>query len=193
MPRNGKEGILFSFVMSALMIYIMAALNMYVRAALGLGGLTLGSAFEPWVYAIRNFLLAFVVGMVCDLGFCTPTSRKCMMKFCDYSDRAVWKGIVVKFMMVVLMTIAMTVYGAIAATGFSIAAVFAFFTLLPFNFVIALPLQMLVIAPIAGKLVHAVGDKAGWNRSQSKSRAEATRIRRQARARASLTRLRGRL
>jgi hypothetical protein len=27
MPRNGKEGILFSFIMSAIMIYVMAALN----------------------------------------------------------------------------------------------------------------------------------------------------------------------
>ena len=38
MPRNGKEGILFNFIMSALMLYIMAALNMYVHATLGLGG-----------------------------------------------------------------------------------------------------------------------------------------------------------
>ena len=31
MPRNGKEGILFSFIMSAIMIYVMAALNYGVR------------------------------------------------------------------------------------------------------------------------------------------------------------------
>lgn len=30
-PRNGKEGILFSFIMSAIMIYVMAALNYGVR------------------------------------------------------------------------------------------------------------------------------------------------------------------
>ena len=167
MPRNGKEGILFSFIMSALMIYIMAALNMYVRAALGLGGLTLSTPWEPWVYAVTNFLLAYLIGMICDLGFCTPTSRKCMMAFCKDSDRAVWKGITVKFMMVVLMTIAMTIYGAIAAVGFRVHALNAFFTLLPYNFIIALPIQMLVIAPLAGKIVHAVGDKCGWNQHES--------------------------
>lgn len=163
MPRNGKEGILFSFVMSALMIYIMAALNMYVRAALGLGGLALETPWQPWWYAVVNFPLAFVVGMICDLGFCTPTSRKVMQRFCHAEDRAVWKGITVKFMMVVLMTVAMTVYGAIAATGWRLAAVGAFFTLLPYNFIIALPIQMLAIAPLAGKIVHAVGDRRGWN------------------------------
>ncbi len=167
MPRNGKEGILFSFVMSALMIYIMAALNMYVRAALGMGGLTLTSPAEPWVYALLNFPLAFVVGIICDLGFCTPTSRKTMLAFCKDTDRAVWKGITVKFMMVVLMTVAMTIYGAIAAVGFNPMAVNAFFTLLPYNFIIAMPLQMLIIAPIAGKIVHAVGDKLNWNDKQS--------------------------
>ena len=31
MPRNGKESILFSFIMSAIMIYVMAALNYGVR------------------------------------------------------------------------------------------------------------------------------------------------------------------
>ena len=75
MPRNGKEGILFNFVMSALMIYIMAALNMYVHAALGLGGLALDAPWHPWWHVVINFPLAFVVGMICDLGFCTPHTQ----------------------------------------------------------------------------------------------------------------------
>ena len=163
MPRNGKEGILFSFIMSALMIYIMAALNMYVRAGLGLGGLTLSSIWEPWAYAVINFPLAYVVGMICDLCICTPSSRKLMTKFCKPNDRGVWKGITVKFLMVVFMTIAMTIYGAIAAVGFHVQAINAFFVLLPYNFIIALPIQMLGIAPLAGKIVHKIGDSAGWN------------------------------
>lgn len=163
MPRNGKEGVLFSFIMSALMIYLMAALNMYVRAALGLGDLQLQTPWEPWWYAVVNFPLAYAVGMICDLGFCTPTSRKIMTRVCAETDRAAWKGFVVKFCMVVLMTIAMTVYGALAAVDFRIEAVAAFFVLLPYNFIIALPLQMCVIAPLAGMIVHAVGDQLDWD------------------------------
>ena len=34
----------------------------------------------------------------------------------------------------------------------------------PYNFTIALPIQMLIVAPLSGVIVHAVGDKAGWNR-----------------------------
>ena len=162
MPRNGKEGVLFSFVMSAIMIYVMAALNYGVRTG------DVGSS--AWLYALRNFPLAFVVGILCDLCFCTPCSRKIMSATCKESDRAVWKGLVVKFCMVVLMTACMTVYGVFAAVGVGLRDFAAFFSMFPYNFTIALPLQMLVVAPLAGKIVHAAGDKFGWN-EQSKAEA----------------------
>lgn len=141
--------------MSAIMIYVMAALNYGVRT--GDVGAT------AWSYAFFNFPLAYLVGMVCDLGFCTPLSRKLMSKFCTESDRGVWKGITVKFLMVVLMTICMTIYGAIAAVGLGTQTAVAFFTLFPYNFTIALPIQMLIVAPLSGQFVHAVGDRLGWN------------------------------
>ncbi|WP_244609660.1 CBS domain-containing protein [Bifidobacterium moukalabense] len=157
MPRNGKEGILFSFIMSAIMIYVMAALNYGVRT--GDVGAT------AWSYAFFNWPLAYVVGMICDLCICTPSSRAIMNRFCAQTDRAVWKGITVKFLMVVLMTVFMTIFGAIMAFGFSGGAVAGFFRMFPYNFTIALPIQMLVVAPLSGVIVHAVGDKAGWNRA----------------------------
>lgn len=155
MPRNGKEGLLFSFAMSALMIYIMAALNYGVRTG-DVGG-------TAWSYAVFNFPLAFVVGIVCDLAICTPLSRWTMRATCRATDRPVWKGLVVKFCMVVLMTVAMTIFGVLEAVGPSRAAVTLFFVTFPYNFIIALPLQMLVIAPICARFVHAVGDRARWN------------------------------
>ena len=66
-PRNGKEGILFSFIMSAIMIYVMAALNYGVRTG------DVGTA--AWSYAFFNWPLAYVIGMICDLCICTPSSR----------------------------------------------------------------------------------------------------------------------
>lgn len=139
-PRNGKEGILFSFIMSAIMIYVMAALNYGVRIG------DVGAA--AWSYALFNWPLAYVVGMICDLCICAAT------------DRAVWKGITVKFLMVVLMT----VFGAIMAFGFTFGAFTGFWRMFP-NFTIALPIQMLIVAPLSGKIVHAIGDAAGWNKS----------------------------
>lgn len=49
MPRNGKEGILFSFIMSAIMIYVMAALNYGVRIG------DVGAA--AWSYALFDWPL----------------------------------------------------------------------------------------------------------------------------------------
>lgn len=152
MPRNGKEGILFSFIMSAIMIYVMAALNYGVRIG------DVGAA--AWSYALFNWPLAYVVGMICDLCICTPSSRAIMNTFCAATDRAVWKGITVKFLMVVLMT----VFGAIMAFGFTFGAFTGFWRMFP-NFTIALPIQMLIVAPLSGKIVHAIGDAAGWNKS----------------------------
>ena len=84
MPRNGKEGILFSFIMSAIMIYVMAALNYGVRIG------DVGTA--AWSYALFNWPLAYVVGMICDLCICTPSSRAIMNTFCAATDRAVWNA-----------------------------------------------------------------------------------------------------
>lgn len=156
MPRNGKEGILFSFIMSAIMIYVMAALNYGVHTG------DVGTA--AWSYAFFNWPLAYVIGMICDLCICTPSSRAIMNRFCAQTDRAVWKGITVKFLMVVLMTVFMTIFGVIMAFGPSADAVVGFFSMFPYNFTIALPIQMLIVAPLSGVIVHAVGDKAGWNR-----------------------------
>ena len=147
MPRNGKEGILFSFIMSAIMIYVMAALNYGVRIG------DVGAA--AWSYALFNWPLAYVADMICDLCICTPSSRAIMNTFGAATDRAVWKGITVKFLMVALMTVFMTVFGAF--TGF--------WRMFPYNFTIALPIQMLIVAPLSGKIVHAIGDAAGWNKS----------------------------
>lgn len=155
MPRNAKEGILFSFTMSALMIYLMAALNYGVRTG------DLGAA--AWTHALLSFPLGYVVGMICDLFICTPTSRKATEAFCTPSDRPVWRGICTKFCMVVLMTVFMTVFGAVMAVGFSPEIFAVSCQLFPYNFTIALPIQMLIIAPISGKFVNWVGDKLGWN------------------------------
>lgn len=124
-PRNGKEGILFSFIMSAIMIYVMAALNYGVRIG------DVGAA--AWSYALFDWPLAYVVGMICDLCICTPSSRAIMNTFCAATDRAVWKGITVKFLMVVLMT----VFGAIMAFGFTFGAFTEFWRMFPYNFTIA--------------------------------------------------------
>ncbi|RGT67905.1 CBS domain-containing protein [Bifidobacterium pseudocatenulatum] len=51
------------------------------------------------------------------------------------------------------------------AFGFTFGAFTGFWRMFPYNFTIALPIQMLIVAPLSGKIVHAIGDAAGWNKS----------------------------
>ena len=63
------------------------------------------------------------------------------------------------------MVVLMTVFGAIMAFGFTFGAFTGFWRMFPYNFTIALPIQMLIVTPLSGKIVHAIGDAAGWNKS----------------------------
>lgn len=176
MPRNGKEGILFSFIMSAIMIYVMTALNYYVRVFLEFGEFPADWAGFAWLYALLNFPLAYVIGMVCDLGFCSPASRRIMLHICHENDRGTWRFFVVKFGMVVLMTICMTAFGVFAAVGFGLQDISAFCLMFPFNFTIALPIQMLIVAPLSSKLVYLIGDTLHWNEELDQGDASANSV-----------------
>ena len=144
MPQSKKEGIILSIIMSLVMIYIMAALNDGVKA----GELTR----ESWIIALQRLPLGFLVGIICDMLICTPLSLKLVAKVTEENDRDLYKVIVLRFSMVILMTIAMTVFSVTISWGGAMRAVSEFFRWLPYNFTIALPIQMLIVAPIAARV-----------------------------------------
>ena len=151
MPRNKYEGIAFSFIMSFIMIYVMAALNYGVRTG--------DFGRNAWAYAVYNFIPAYVIGMCCDLLICSPLSRKAVAMIARPNDRPIYTGFIMKFCMVIFMTIVMTLYGIFAAVGFGWQDIAAFFTLFPYNFTIALPIQMLLVAPFSAKIVRICADR----------------------------------
>ena len=126
------------------MIYIMAALNLDVRdhAFLAIN----------WTIALQRLPLGFIVGICCDLLICTPTSRKIVSSLCKDSDQEVLKVFVLRFCMVVLMTIAMTIFSCIVSGKLGMNGIVDFFTYLPYNFTIALPIQMIIVAPLSYRL-----------------------------------------
>ncbi len=144
MPKSKKQGIALSFIMSFIMIYIMAALNLDVRdhAFLAIN----------WTIALQRLPLGFIVGICCDLLICTPTSRKIVSSLCKDSDQEVLKVFVLRFCMVVLMTIAMTIFSCIVSGKLGMNGIVDFFTYLPYNFTIALPIQMIIVAPLSYRL-----------------------------------------
>ena len=130
--------------MSFIMIYVMAALNLDVR----------DHAFRAinWTIALQRLPLGFIVGICCDLLICTPTSRKIVSSLCKDSDQELLKVFVLRFCMVVLMTIAMTIFSCIVSGKLGMNGIVDFFTYLPYNFTIALPIQMIIIAPLSYRL-----------------------------------------
>lgn len=146
MPRSKREGILLSLIMSLIMIYMMAALNDNVR---------LGEfAASSWLLALQRLPLGFAVGILCDLLICTPLSRKFVMKVMRTEDREIFKVLVLRFCMVVLMTVAMTIFSVVVSGKLGMEGVIDFFTYLPYNFTIALPIQMLIVAPVSLRIAR---------------------------------------
>lgn len=146
MPRSKKEGILLSLIMSLVMIYVMAALNDNVR----LGAF----AASSWLLALQRLPLGYCVGILCDLCICTPLSRRFVMKVTKPEDREIYKVLVLRFCMVVLMTVAMTIFSVFAGGKTGMDGVIDFFTYLPYNFTIALPIQMLIVAPVSLRIAR---------------------------------------
>lgn len=141
MPENKKQGLLLSLLMSLIMIYIMAALNMDVRLGRFAG--------QSWMIALQRLPLGYLVGIICDLCICTPLSRKIVMQVTAPEDAERYKVLVLRFCMVVFMTIAMTLFSVIVSGKQGMNGVMDFFTYLPYNFTIALPIQMLIVAPFS--------------------------------------------
>ena len=146
MPHSKKQGIALSLIMSLVMIYIMAVLNIDVR----LGRF----AAEAWLIALQRLPLGYIVGVLCDLLLCTPLSRRIVMRVCAASDAEKYKVFVLRFCMVILMTLVMTVFSVIVSGMHGADGIADFFTYLPYNFTIALPLQMLLVAPLSLRLAQ---------------------------------------
>ena len=148
MPENRKQGTILSLLMSLIMIYVMAALNLNVRN----GSFTTG----VWLTALMRLPLGYIVGILCDMLICTPLSRKIVGKVTAETDSVRMKTFVLRFCMVIFMTIAMTVFSCIVSGKWGMAGVVDFFTWLPYNFIIALPIQMIIVAPFSLKVAKAV-------------------------------------
>ena len=148
MPENKKQGILLSLIMSLLMIYIMAALNLDVRYGYFSAG--------AWLIALKRLPLGYLFGIICDMCVCTPLSRKIVSKVTAPEDKTKFKTFILRFCMVIFMTIAMTIFSVIVSGKIGNGGLADFFTYLPYNFTIAMPIQMLVIAPLSLKIAKTI-------------------------------------
>lgn len=148
MPISKKEGMMFSFIMSAVMIYVMAALNFAVRTQ------SMNSA--AWIHATITFIPGYIVGIICDLFICSPLSRKITFLATVENDSEGVKVFVMRFCMVILMTICMTIFGSVAGGARGLQILVGSCVYFPYNFTIAMPIQMLIVAPLSFVIVKSV-------------------------------------
>ena len=125
MPKNKKQGLLLSLIMSLIMIYVMAALNIDVRLGRFSG--------EAWLTALKRLPLGYVFGVACDLLICTPLSRRITAAVAgDGPERL--SVFVLRFCMVVLMTLVMTGFSTVVSGKLGVEGLRDFFRYLPYNF-----------------------------------------------------------
>ena len=105
MPKSKKQGLCLSLIMSLIMIYVMAALNMAIR----LGHLS----GEIWLIALQRLPLGYIVGVLCDLCICTPLSCRIVQRTCSPGDKEMYQVFVLRFCMVILMTLVMTAFSVV--------------------------------------------------------------------------------
>lgn len=153
MPRSKKEAHLLSVIMSLIMIYVMAALNNDVKEGAFLA--------ESWLIALKRLPLGFLAGILCDLCLCTPLSRRIVQSVAKEGDREVYQVFILRFCMVIFMTVCMTVFGIVAGGEGAVD----FFVYLPYNFTIALPIQMIVVAPFSLWLAQKITSAADAGKS----------------------------
>ena len=153
MPHSKKQGVLLSLIMSLVMIYLMAVLNLDVRQGC--------FAREAWGIALRRLPLGYFVGVVCDLLLCTPLSRRIVERCTAPEDPEKCRVFLLRFCMVIAMTVVMTVFSVLVSGLRGWAGVEDFFTYLPYNFTIALPLQMLLVAPLSLRAARWLARDAG--------------------------------
>ena len=67
-----------------------------------------------------------------------------------------YRAFVLRFCMVILMTLVMTVFSVVVSGKFGRAGLVEFFTNLSYGFTVALPLQMLIVASLSLRVAQMI-------------------------------------
>lgn len=151
MPRNFKEGLLFTGIMCGLMVLGMSSWNLWLNHQFSFSHLVLG------------FLPGFAVALASDIFIAArlakPIAFKLVEQLKNHTTWAVKKEMVVKIVfisvcMVLIMVTLMSFYGMVMrGVSFSLASYFRTWF---FNFIIAVPLNLLVVGPLARLILTKV-------------------------------------
>ena len=137
MPRNKKEGFIFTFIMCFLMV---CGMSMYNLALVGhLTFMKFAIGLIP-VFIIAFFFDAVVVG---------PVTKKIALKLPINRNNKLQVILAISLLMVTGMVTLMSMFGLLMHPGMSQNFASAYFISWRTNFTAALPLQLLIVGPIS--------------------------------------------
>lgn len=159
MPRNLKEEVVFTAIMTGLMVLVMTGYNVAMAQ-----GLSSGLVME----ILKGYPLGLIVAIILDLLIVGPIAKGLAFKYIinDYMKKnTVLIGITISVMMVLGMVTFMSFFGIAVEGKLAQGHILATYghTWI-FNLIVALPLQLIIVGPIArgvlGKMQSAAAKKA---------------------------------
>ena len=140
MPRNKKEGMIFTVLMCGLMVLGMSLYNLAIHDALTASALFGG-------FPLGFILDVFVVGVVAKkIAFRLPVPK----------HKPIYMILTISSLMVLGMVSFMSAYGLIVEGQAGILFSSAYFKAWLTNFVVALPYQLLIVGPFSRSILKKV-------------------------------------
>ena len=150
LPRNAKEGILFTLIIAFLSVNIIAPIISMLEA---------GASLETYLTILKKIPLLFIIILVI-VSILHPIGMKLSQKITGEHDSFNSKVIIETLCTVVLMSMVMTIIGSWLGMGeISLAPFKTYFQKWPRNFGIALAIELLIAQPIARAVMLAIHKK----------------------------------
>lgn len=156
MPRNKKEGIVYTMIEVLLMTLFMGITTMSINQ----GGVT----WSIISHAIKTEIFFFVFAFAMEVLFIENVVMRFVKKLISEDDSKNAKIICMSTFTVIFMSAFMTMFGGLYVNGFRREAVMMFKSDWTFNFVLALLWQWVVAGPVGRKLLSII-----FNHSHNKN------------------------
>lgn len=144
MPRNKKEGFLFTIMMCSMMVFGMTIYNV---------ALVEGFTKELVQSVIFGFLPGFIAAFIVDVVIVAPVAKKIAFKLPINKENPIQVILAISGCMVCGMVIFMSIFGVVTKGDFSGNILQTYLTVFAKNILMALPLQWLLVGPSARKIL----------------------------------------
>lgn len=146
MPRNFKEGIIFTLLMCSLMVFGMSSYNYFIAT----GNFSL-------LKIITGLPLGLVIAFLLDFLLVGPVAKKFVSKLPLNNESKIQKILAISSSMIVLMVSCMSMFGLIIN---QIPLSFESYSgIWITNFIFAVPLNLLIVGPLSRMILQAVQNK----------------------------------